>query len=303
MRMPQLPCLLLACGLVATGCNRAEREANADLTKEQVKAVAARASEQLADSWLTTKIQAQYFADENVKVRHINVSTRDGVVTLTGFVDSAAERQEALEIARNTDGVKTLNDRLTQTAGSPDTRAVATSGATEVAASPAAAVPSVDDAQVTARVQSKFFVDERVKERRIGVDTRNGIVTLSGEVASEDERGQALLLARTTEGVERVEDHLTVNVGNVANSAQGTPNPAAPPPRDDATLATTIQAKFFVDPEVKANVVEVSVKDGVVLLQGTVTGAPAHQQALAIARSTEGVVQVVDRLTVAKKGR
>lgn len=236
-------------------------------------------------------------------MRHINVSTRDGVVTLTGFVDSAAERQEALEIARNTDGVKTLNDRLTQTAGSPDTRAVATSGATEVAASPAAAVPSVDDAQVTARVQSKFFVDERVKERRIGVDTRNGIVTLSGEVASEDERGQALLLARTTEGVERVEDHLTVNVGNVANSAQGTPNPAAPPPRDDATLATTIQAKFFVDPEVKANVVEVSVKDGVVLLQGTVTGAPAHQQALAIARSTEGVVQVVDRLTVAKKGR
>jgi osmotically-inducible protein OsmY len=148
-------------------------------------------------------------------------------------------------------------------------------------------------------VQSKYFVDDRVKGRRIDVDTRSGIVTLSGEVADENERAQALLLARTTEGVARVEDHLTV----VPYGTQSPPAAQADGPVNDAMITTTIQAKYFVDPQVKASAVDVSSKNSVVVLQGTVASEAARKQALAIAQNSQGVVQVIDRLTVAQPKR
>jgi hyperosmotically inducible protein len=291
--------------VASTACNRSERDANAQRTAGQLKAAAEKAGHQLADSWLTTKIQAQYFADDDIKARHINVSTRDAVVTLSGFVDTVPQRELAVQIARSTDGVRQVNDRLTLRNEARESGATATSG-TAPAPAPSAAAPSQpgspgtsDDALVTARIQSKFFVDDRVKARRIEVDTRNGVVTLSGEVADETERAQALLLARTTEGVVRVEDHLTVTV-----PSQSAPAPASPASVvDDARVTTTIQARYFVDPTVKGSTIDVSSKDGVVLLQGRVPTEAVRKQALAIAQNTEGVSQVVDRLSVVPAGR
>jgi hyperosmotically inducible protein len=309
---------LQLCGailLVATtaACNRSESEVNARRATDKVGVVAARAGDRLADSWLTTKIQAQYFADDDIKARHINVSTRDAVVTLTGYVDGQPQRELAVQIAKMTDGVRQVNDQLAIAGAPREPAAVATTGDTPPPSSPeapnaanepspsapGASPPSIDDAQVTARVQSKFFIDERIKGTRIDVETRSGVVTLSGDVADDDERAQALLLARTTEGVQRVEDHLTITPYVPPDEK------AAPPPArmDDAMLTTTIQAKYFVDTTVKGSAVNVSVKDGVVLLEGTVPSAAARKQALAIAQNTEGVVQVVDRLQVGRPGR
>ena len=307
MRTPQLLGCVLLIG-AATACNRTGADANAQRTAEQVKTVAAKTGHQLADSWLTTKIQAQYFADDDIKARHINVSTRDGVVTLTGYVDGEPQRELAVQIARTTDGVRNVTDRLAVAAQSQERGAVATTGASVPSAGTPAAPPdpnAPDDVQVTARVQSKFFVDERVKGTHIDVDTRNGVVTLSGEVEDEDQRAQALLLARTAEGVQRVEDHLTVGPQRPPSPPPtAAPAPAAETPRiDDATVTTTIQAKYFVDTSVKGSAVDVSTRDGVVLLQGTLPSEAARTQALAIARNTPGVVQVVDRLTVAPKKR
>jgi hyperosmotically inducible periplasmic protein len=309
MRTPQLLCSTLVAIVAFVACERNTSDANAKRTSEQVKAAAVKAGHQLADSWLTTKIQAQYFADDDIKARHINVSTRDGVVTLTGFVDGEPQRDLAIQIARTTDGVSQVKDGLTLAQQPQDRQAVATTGTGAPAASagPAAsdtpeaprvpnALAAANDAVTTARVQSKFFVDDRVKGRRIDVDTRDGVVTLSGQVADEDERAQALLLARTTEGVARVEDHLTVAPYTAPAGGQPSTQQAAPP--DDATLTTTIQAKYFVDPTVKASAVEVSARDGVVVLQGSVANDAARKQAIAIAQNTGGVVQVIDRLTL-----
>ena len=312
MQTPQLFCIVGVL-MAVTACSRAETEARKDQAAADVRAAAVKARERLADGWLVTKIQAQYFADNDVKARYINVSARDGVVTLTGRVDTAVEHEQAVQIAKNTDGVTRVDDRLTATSGTASTPppspagAVATGGSAPVA--PDASAAPIDDAQITARVQSKFFLDEQVKSRRIEVDVRQGVVTLQGEVASEAERAQALLLARTTEGVRRVEDHLTVDAGigsgvagaSGASGAQGALGTSgATPPLDDEAMATMIQAKFFLDSGVKQGNVEVSSKDGIVLLQGTVPTEAAHQQALTIARTTEGVIQVVDRLQVQK---
>jgi hyperosmotically inducible protein len=179
-----------------------------------------------------------------------------------------------------------------------------------------------DDARIATAIQSKYFQDDRIKGRHIEVTSHAGVVTLHGEVADDTERAQALLLARTTNGVTRVEDNLSVgsatvptevtsSAGGAATSA-GAPEAAAPgnaPPAavksasaastDDA-LSARVQSQLSSDPQVKATPLQVTVKNGVVLLQGTVGTASAKQRALTLARGIDGVTQVVDRVQVGK---
>jgi osmotically-inducible protein OsmY len=204
--------------LPAFACNRAETTSDAERATEQVKNVAEEAGEKLADAWLTAKIQAQFFADDDIKSRYINVSSRDGAVKLNGFVDSDDTRRQVLEITRNTDGVTEVDDRqllVGRPAGeSFDT--VSTSAPAPIATtgvSPEASAPPLDDATVVSLVQAKYFLDPAIKTRDISVELANGVITLRGKVASENERAQALRLAQSTAGVQRVEDYLTVDAG------------------------------------------------------------------------------------------
>lgn len=304
MKIPRLIIAALAAALMpAFACNRADTDENARRAAAGMRETALRAGEQLADSWLTTKIQAQYFADEDIKARYINVSTREGVVTLKGRVDSERAREQALNIARYTDGVTRVEDQLTVGASAaagaaPETvrpadpeSAVATTGTMPADAGD----DRIDDASVTSRIQAKYFLDPSMKERRIEVDTRERVVTLRGELASDNERAQALLLARTTEGVERVEDALTVNAALAPAGASGELVPA-PPHADDEALVARVQARWSAEPDLKALSIQVTAKDGVLLVEGTLPTAAVSERAIAVARGTEGVVQVIDRI-------
>ena len=57
------------------------------------------------DATITTKIKGKYAADEAVSALEIGVETKDGVVQLSGFGKSAAEKVRAEELARQVDGV------------------------------------------------------------------------------------------------------------------------------------------------------------------------------------------------------
>ena len=69
---------------------------------------------------------------------------------------------------------------------------------------------TVTDGALTAKIKSKMALDDHVKARAIDVDTAGSVATLSGVVASADERKRALQLARDTEGITRVVDKLEV---------------------------------------------------------------------------------------------
>jgi len=66
------------------------------------------------------------------------------------------------------------------------------------------------DGAMTAKIKAKMALDDRVKASKIDVDTAGSVVTLSGNVSSEDERSRAVQLARETDGVTSVIDHLVV---------------------------------------------------------------------------------------------
>jgi|SRR5687767_11351075 len=69
---------------------------------------------------------------------------------------------------------------------------------------------TVSDAALTAKIKSKMALDDHVKARAIDVDTSSGVATLSGVVASADERKRAVQLARDTDGISRVVDKLKI---------------------------------------------------------------------------------------------
>jgi osmotically-inducible protein OsmY len=73
--------------------------------------------------------------------------------------------------------------------------------------------------------------------------------------------------------------------------------------KSDDTLSARVQSQLSSDAQVKGAPIEVSAKNGVVLLQGTVSSAAAKQHALAVVRNTDGVTQVVDRIRVGKAKR
>jgi hyperosmotically inducible periplasmic protein len=79
-------------------------------TPEDGKTTAYEASDQpIGDSWITTKVKADLLANEQTKGLDINVSTTNGVVTLSGRLDSKADVKKAVKIARSIKGVTAVD--------------------------------------------------------------------------------------------------------------------------------------------------------------------------------------------------
>ena len=62
-----------------------------------------------ADAWITTKVKSEFGTTKGVSATDISVSTNDGVVTLSGTVSSAAEKDSAERVARSVKGVKSVD--------------------------------------------------------------------------------------------------------------------------------------------------------------------------------------------------
>ncbi len=101
-------------------------------------------------------------------------------VATTGTVDTAAARERGAELAEKA--------------------AVATEKVKE----------TVAEARITSKIKAKMALDDHVKARAIDVSTSGSTVTLSGRVGSAGEHDRALQLARETDGVTAVVDHLGV---------------------------------------------------------------------------------------------
>ncbi len=63
----------------------------------------------ISDGWITAKVKSSFMYSTNISSSDINVSTNDGVVTLTGKVDNGTERALAIETAQNIRGVKSVD--------------------------------------------------------------------------------------------------------------------------------------------------------------------------------------------------
>jgi hyperosmotically inducible protein len=181
------------------------------------------------DPGITTAVKAKLAADDTVKAYQIDVDTASNVVTLTGTVETAAAKDKAVMLARQTDGVTDVVDRITvnaATATSPDnlkdradqrvgegveaTKGVASEAGDKIGGAAERSGEAITDAAVTTAVKSKFLADTSTPGLKIDVDTKNGVVTLTGTVPTRAEADRAVSLARDTNGVKSVVNNLKV---------------------------------------------------------------------------------------------
>jgi osmotically-inducible protein OsmY len=79
---------------------------------EKTAELANRAEDVFNDGALTAKIKSKMALDDMVQARSIDVTTKSGVVTLTGTVRSTAEHERAVQLAKETSGVARVVDHL-----------------------------------------------------------------------------------------------------------------------------------------------------------------------------------------------
>jgi hyperosmotically inducible protein len=186
--------LLMVLGLAATlgvaACNRnggqMSDQAAADAPKESASLGAA-----VDDTAITAKVKERLSSDDRLQAATINVETNNGVVTLSGSAPSAEARTAAEELARNVAEVQGIDNKITAPGTLDDMSAKAEGAADRLG-------QSATDATITTKVKAQFAADDQVKATAIKVDTEQGVVTLKGEVASNQ--------ARQVDGVKSVDD-------------------------------------------------------------------------------------------------
>jgi hyperosmotically inducible periplasmic protein len=150
------------------------------------------AGEQIDDTVTTASVKSALIADPVTKAHQIDVEVFKGTVQLNGFVDSAASKTRATEVARNTKGVTAVRNNLTVKADSH------------------AAADFADDSAITAKVKSALTGDARTKAHQINVETSDGQVQLSGFVDTSEAKSTAEELARSVEHVKSVNNQIDV---------------------------------------------------------------------------------------------
>lgn len=164
-------------------------EQKADHVGDKIKTASEDAKAGLSDSWLTAKTKIALFADERVKGRQVHIETKGGVVTLTGKVDSDEAKAAATEISKNVEGVKSVRNTL------------------QVVPPAQRAAVNADDKTIARNVESKLKQNSQTS--RAKVEVNNGVVSLTGEVASIDASAKASEAARSVAGVRAVRNDLT----------------------------------------------------------------------------------------------
>jgi hyperosmotically inducible periplasmic protein len=152
------------------------------------------------DGWITMKIHSQFIPEDALDNSDIDVETLNGVVTLTGIVASDAGKARALAIAKATDGVKSVSDKMR----------VAAEGASDAAKAATSAGRRVNDGWITSKIYADFLNEKPLEDSDIDVDVTAGVATLNGTVMSEAGRTRAMAIAKATDGVKSVKDNLKV---------------------------------------------------------------------------------------------
>jgi osmotically-inducible protein OsmY len=200
-------------------------------------------------------------------------ATPDGKVVLTGEVGSWAERELAGRMAKSVSGVTAVRNDL-------QVRPLA----------------SRTDIDIEQEVKRLMKWDAYIEEGDIEVAVRDGVVSLSGKVASAAEKRRAIALAYTA-GTESVSaGQLEVEPGARTKAGQ-----SARAVLSDEELSQAVRAMLSRDPEADADAVDVTVAKGVVTLEGEVENAKARRVALRRAAMVSGVKEVRDALTVSSR--
>ncbi len=154
-------------------------------------------SQQMDDATLTAMVKSKLLWNSNTEGLDINVTTTQGVVTLKGHAASDEAKKLAAQLATNTKGVKKVDNQLMVSAS-------ATSAA-KVQQTANSAGTVINDTWITSKVKSSFLYGSNLDGLDITVETKSGMVYLSGSVANAEKKQLAIETASSIRGVRGVD--------------------------------------------------------------------------------------------------
>lgn len=213
------------------------------------------------DTQLQKDILEELRWDPRITEREIGIAVKDGVVTLTGSVPSFAERYAAEVIVEGIKGVKALANELVVTLPGASKRS---------------------DTDIAHKVVDALKWDVNVPNDRVKARVSDGWVTLEGELEWAFQREAAFRTVRYLTGVR-----------GVTNAIRITPAFAS-----TYEVAQKIKDALRRRAEQQAERIQVSTRDHVVTLSGSVPSFAERKTAEAAAWSAPGVSEVKDDLVV-----
>jgi len=211
-------------------------------------------SQAMTDDAIQRAVTSQLMKDNYIQAQRIDVTVKDGIVTLSGTVDRLITSERAADVAMIVKGVRAIVNRL--------------------AVMPA----SRSDQEIRDDVRTALELDPVADTAEIEIAFRDGRVTLTGRVDSWQEKQLVEIPVKRIHGVREVVNDLTVDV---------------PSHRSDEEIAAEINQRLAWDVWVAASRISVEVVDGRVALSGVV-GSLAEKQKAAAAVWVSGVRSVDD---------
>ncbi len=147
----------------------------------------------------------------------------------------------------------------------------------------------IDDSVITAKIKAQLAADDFLKSFQIAVESRKGIVQLSGFVDSQMTIDKAGQVASSVEGVRSVKNDLIVSVPKTESAGKYF---------DDSVITTKVKAHLAQDDVLKAFEINVKTYRGVVQLRGFVDSQMTIDKAGQVAGSVEGVKSLKNDLIV-----
>jgi osmotically-inducible protein OsmY len=149
------------------------------------------AGDMVDDGTIATSVKGSLVAEKGVPSSDVNVEVYKGVVLLSGFVKTQAEKDAAGKVAKNVKDVASVRN--------------------EIAVHPATSMGTkMDDTMLVGKVKAALVDASDVKSGQINVEARGGIVQLGGFVSGDKMKARAIEVAKGVKGVTRVDDALFV---------------------------------------------------------------------------------------------
>jgi osmotically-inducible protein OsmY len=220
----------------------------------------------MTDTNIEIAVEDELMQDQAVPSYLVNIQCTEGIVTLTGSVNTLLAKERARAIAETVKGVRSVVNRIEVT---PEIQKT--------------------DMEIQTDVADALFADPVTESFEIDVSVNDNLVTLEGKVDSYLEKKAAEKVAKSIGGVTEVKNLVTYDYKTS---------------RSDAELASEIKAALQWDTLVDDALVQVSVKNRKVSLTGIVGSAAEKRRAMTKAWLPAGIKDVdASRLTVARWAR
>jgi osmotically-inducible protein OsmY len=152
--------------------------------------------EEHSDLWIAMKVKGALLFHRHVRATKTDVNVKDGVVILSGEAASQAQKELTTEYATDIDNVKEVKNEMT---------------VAKVTATPAETMSEkIDDASITAMVKFTLLSHRSTSALNTKVETKNGVVTLSGVAKNAAEKSLVTKFATDTTGVTNVVNNMTI---------------------------------------------------------------------------------------------